>query len=220
MDAQNIVALDHLKAALPGLAAQARERAGEIEAARQLPHDFVVQLNFAGVYRVHVSRDQAALGGDLLDWLHMATTLAEADASTGWASGHGAVCSALIANLADPMASAAWSNLPRIEAEQTKGGLRISGRWGFGTGCTDVTYVGGMVPLPDPTNEGESRFFAALAPVSEARIDKTWGPVGLAGTGSHDIVFDDVFVPDERIFEWPNGTPVNAYPYAIFTPGT
>ena len=26
MDAQNIVALDHLKAALPGLAAQARER--------------------------------------------------------------------------------------------------------------------------------------------------------------------------------------------------
>ena len=148
-----------------------------------MPHDFIVQLKSAGVYRVLVYRDQGGLGGDLLDLLHKATTLAEADASTGWASGHGAICSALIANLADPvfsevyladpMASTAWSNLPRIEAEQTKGGLRISGCWGFGTGCTDATYVGGMVPLPDPTNEGKSRFFAALAPVSEARIDKT-----------------------------------------------
>ena len=92
-----------------------------------MPHDFVVQLKSAGVYRVLVYRDQGGLGGDLLDWLRMATTLAEAGASTGWASGQGAVCSALIANLADPvfskayladpMASAAWSNLPRIEAE-------------------------------------------------------------------------------------------------------
>jgi hypothetical protein len=54
------------------------------------------------VYRILVSREQGASGGGLLDWLDMATTLAEADASTGWTSGHGAVCSALVANIAEP----------------------------------------------------------------------------------------------------------------------
>ena len=44
--------------------------------------------------------------------------------------------------------------------------------------------------------------------------------MGLAGTGSHDVHFDDVFVPWYRTFPWPAGIPVSAYPAAIFTPGT
>ena len=61
---------------------------------------------------------------------------------------------------------------------------------------------------------------AALAPVSEAKIEETWDPVGLAGTGSHDVHFDDLFVPWHRTFPWPAGIPVSAYPAAIFVPGT
>ena len=61
---------------------------------------------------------------------------------------------------------------------------------------------------------------AALAPAREARIEETWDPVGLAGTGSHDVHFDDVFVPWHRTFPWPTGIPVSAYPVAIFVPGT
>jgi len=60
---------------------------------------------------------------------------------------------------------------------------------------------------------------AALAPVSEAKIEETWDPVGLAGTGSHDVHFDNVFVPWHRTFPWPSGIPVAAYPAAIFVPG-
>ena len=61
---------------------------------------------------------------------------------------------------------------------------------------------------------------AALAPMGEAKIEETWDPVGLAGTGSHDVHFDDVFVPWHRTFPWPAGIPVSAYPAAIFVPGT
>ena len=49
---------------------------------------------------------------------------------------------------------------------------------------------------------------AALAPVSEAVIEETWDPVGLAGTGSHDVHVRDVFVPWHRTFAWPAGIPV------------
>lgn len=114
-----------LMAALPALAAEARNRATEFEAARNIAPDFVMKLKAAGAYRVLVAREQGGLGGSLSEWLHMATTLAEADASTGWATGHGAICSALVANiaetsfvtdvLADPMSSVAWSNLPRVK---------------------------------------------------------------------------------------------------------
>jgi indole-3-acetate monooxygenase len=147
--------IDDLFAALPDLAEEARGRAVEFEESRTIAPDFVKRLKAAGVYRLLVSREQGGLGGGLLDWLDMATTLAEADASTGWTSGHGAVCSALVANIAepafvekvfaDPMSSIAWSNLPRITAREEPDGLRIEGSWSFVTGCLAATHVGGIV---------------------------------------------------------------------------
>ncbi len=222
--------IDQLRNILPDLAAEAQARAEEFEGSRQVSLDYVAKLKAAGLYRILVAEAQGGLGGSLLDWYDMVRTLARADASTGWSVAHGAVCSALIANTAEPEfvkhffadsdASAAWSNLPRIDAREADGGLEISGRWGFGTGCTAATYVGGMIQLPDPSRESGVRFVVALAPLKEATIDYTWDPVGLAGTGSHDIVFDKVFVPWGRIFNWPDSKTNYDYPTAIFVPGT
>ena len=221
---------EHLFQALPELAAEARTRAVEFEDNRQISVDFVAKLKRAGVYRILVAREQGGLGGSLLDWLKMVLSLSEADASTGWTCAHGAVCSALIANLADPefvesffadpQASAAWSNLPQVQVSEEDDGLRISGRWSFETGCTAATYVGGMVERSREDPSAPPRYFACLAPIAQAQIEKTWDPIGLAGTGSHDVIFDDLLVPWNRIFEWPDGKPRNAYPWAVFTPGT
>ena len=221
--------LDHLKNLLPQLADEARTRAEEFEQSRQISPDYAAKLKAAGVYRILVAETQGGLGGSLLDWFDMATTLAEADASTGWTTAHGACCSGLIANtaddkfvetfFADPDALAVWSNLPRLEAEEVEGGLRITGKWGFETGCTAATWVGGMLQLPQKTDDEAPHFVVALAPIEEADIDKTWDPVGLAGTGSHDVVFNNVFVPWEHIFDWPVSTPNFGYPTAIIVPG-
>ncbi|OCR27073.1 hypothetical protein AFK24_00310 [Pseudomonas syringae] len=40
----------------------------------------------------------------------------------------------------------------------------------------------------------------AVMPQSAARIEQTWDTVGLAGTGSHDVVVDDVTVLEEWTF--------------------
>ena len=77
-----------------------------------------------------------------------------------------------------------------------------------------------MVALPPLAEGAPPRVVAALAPVGEATIEETWDPVGLAGTGSHDVHFDDVFVPWHRTFPWPAGIPVSAFPAAVFVPGT
>lgn len=223
-----------LQAAVPALAEEASARAEAFEQARCIAPDYVAKLKAAGLYRILVAKDQGGLGASPKEWLRIVAALAEADASTGWTVAHGAVCSALIANagsaelieefFADPMASAAWSNQPKVKATEVPGGLRISGRWGFGTGCIAATHLGGMLRLAAPGAPGGVRHVVALArrdhvEAAKIRIDEVWDPIGLAGTGSHDIVFDDVFVPWSHVFTWPDCAPNSTRPTAVFVSG-
>lgn len=217
-----------LKSVLPDLAAEAKARSVEFEERRKLTPDFIDKLKRAGALRILVPADAGGFGGSLLDWLEIIMQLAEADASTGWVSAHANVCAGLIYASADPRfrdeffsdpnACAAWSNLPRVKVVEQADGIRITGSWGFETGCTAATFVGGMVSL-SAAADGTPRFVAALAPVREAVIEETWDPVGLAGTGSHDVHFHDVFVPWHRTFAWPAGLARSPYPTAAFVPG-
>lgn len=228
MSARHSAGIRDLLSVLPALAAEATARSLEFEENRKLAPDFADKLKRAGAFKIMVPGDAGGLGCSLLEWLEIATTLAEADASTGWVMAHANICAGIIYAsaaprlrdefFADPGACAAWSNLPRVEVTEEADGIRISGSWSFATGCTAATFVGGMVSLP-PTPDGKPRFLAALAPVGEAAIEETWDPVGLAGTGSHDVHFRDVLVPWDRTFAWPSGRPRSSYPTAAFVPG-
>ena len=221
--------LSELRAALPDLAAEARSRSVEFESLRRLAPDFIAKLKQAGVMRVLVPAEVGGYGASLTEMLEVLMTLAEADASTGWVCAHGNICAALIHASAeprlcdeffcDPAAYASWSNLPRVQVVQRPDGLRISGSWGFESGCTGATFVGGMVVLPPVADGAAPRMVTALAPISEARIEETWDPIGLAGTGSHDVHFDDVFVPWHRTFTWPFGVAVAPFPAAVVVGG-
>lgn len=226
---QQVPGIRDLVSALPGLAAEAKARSQEFEDGRRLALDFVDRLKRAGAFRILVPADAGGLGASLPEWLEIIMALAEADASTGWVAAHANTCAGLIYASAeprfrheffsDPGACAAWSNLPRIQCTEEAAGLRISGSWSFESGCTAATFVGGVVNL-SPSADGRPRVVAALAPISEAVIEETWDPVGLAGTGSHDVHLRDVFVPWHRTFAWPAGRPQSSYPAAVFAPGT
>ena len=224
--------IEDLNAQLPQLLAQARLRGTEFESARRIAADFAETLKHAGLARMLVPPSHGGLGCSLPDWLEVMMQLAEADASTAWVSAHAGVCSGLIAAsadlrfrdefFADPLACASWSNLPRVTVQELEGGLRISGNWAFVSGCTMASHTGGMVILP-PLQEGElPRPMVALVPVAQARVVETWDPIGLGGTGSHDVHFDDVFVPSYRTFAWPAAAavPDADYPAKVFVPGT
>lgn len=231
MDGTSNSELELLRSATAGLAAEARDRALEFEDAKQLPDDFIAKLKAAGVYRLLVARSQGGLGGSTRDWLDLIIALAESDGSTGWACAHGAICSALLANvanqafvaeaMADPDMSIAWSNLPRVKsAEYVTGGMQISGEWAFATGCTAATFMGGMFVKPGTENTNKPVRIVALARRGDAKIKRTWDPGGLAATGSHSVVFDDLFIPDHQIFEWPEVTITSGLDTGIFATGT
>jgi 3-hydroxy-9,10-secoandrosta-1,3,5(10)-triene-9,17-dione monooxygenase len=88
------------------------------------------------------------------------------------------------------------SYAPTGKALLVEGGYRLSGRWSFSSGCDHATWVllGGLVT----NDEGQIVDFKTfLVPRSDYAIEDVWNVVGLRGTGSNDIVVDDVFVPDE-----------------------
>lgn len=223
--------LEDLHARLPDLAAEARSRGAEFESARRLAADFALKLKQAGVARMLVPKASGGLDCSLPDWLEVMMQLAEADASTAWVSAHAGICSGLICAsadarfrdefFADPLACASWSNLPRVQVHERDDGLQIHGSWAFESGCTMASHVGGMVLLPPLQQGGRPRQVVALVPVAQATIVETWDPVGLGGTGSHDVRFDDVFVPRHRTFTWPAPAPAPdaADPAKVFVPG-
>src|SRR5256885_12879413 len=66
------------------LAPRIRERAAEIEAARQLPHELVMDIANARLFRVALPEAEGGLGADILTTLHVIEEIARADGSTGW----------------------------------------------------------------------------------------------------------------------------------------
>ncbi|KQT59834.1 acyl-CoA dehydrogenase [Methylobacterium sp. Leaf456] len=71
---------------------------------------------------------------------------------------------------------------------------RLTGRKIYSTGAPGLAY--GLVFAR--TDEAEPRIGNFLVPMSSSglRIEETWDHLGLRASGSHDVVFEDVRVPD------------------------
>ena len=199
-----------------GLAPRIRERAAEIEAARQLPRDLVVEIAEAGLFKVAVPEAEGGLGADVLTTLRVIEEVARADGSTGWCVAMGINTFRQSAQLArevrreifhsDPVGVSAGSANPRGRAVAVPGGYRVTGHWFFASGCMHSSALHGACKVfdadaPRLTKNGDQEVrIAFFYPKSVARIIDTWDVSGMRGTGSHDIEVTDLFVPEERTF--------------------
>jgi len=95
------------------------------------------------------------------------------------------------------------SYAPTGRATAVEGGFRFSGKWSFSSGCDHATWVllGGLV-MNDEGKPIDFRTF--LLPIADYTINDVWDTVGLRGTGSNDIVVEDVFVPEYRALSMSN----------------
>lgn len=87
----------------------------------------------------------------------------------------------------------ARGGLPSTTARRVDDGWAISGRKIYSTGSPGLVWM--MVFAR--TDEDTPRMGMFLVPAHSpgVRIEETWDQLGLRGSGSHDIVFDDVRVP-------------------------
>ena len=208
LDEKSAIA-DTMLQSIVGLKNKFRERAGEARQLRRVPQANIDALQDAGFF---LALQPSRYGGyelDPQDFFRMQSAIAEGCMSTAWASGIIAVHAFQIALMDARAQEDVWgedihtrvssSYAPLGKVEPVEGGFRLSGRWGWSSGCDHCSWVllGAIVP-----GEGFRTF---LLPNSDYEIVDTWHSMGLQGTGSNDIVVDGAFVPDYRTHKQSDG---------------
>lgn len=186
-----------------------RQRARNEEFDRQkfISTDVIERFRQLGVYRALVPR---RFGGDQrspAEFCQMVEDISVADGSAGWVASFG-MSPVYLASLPLHTLSQIYADSPDVvfaggifppqPAPFVEGGLQVRGRWKFSSGCMGASLIGvGIAP-----QSGEMLGLPRLAvmPSNQVRIEETWDVVGLVGTGSHDVVVDDVVVPEDWTF--------------------
>ena len=75
-------------------------------------------------------------------------------------------------------------------------GWRINGRKAWTTLAPELAYVGVQLSVEEENGELSRATFLVPADTPGVRIEETWDNLGMRASGSHDIVLEDVIVPD------------------------
>jgi indole-3-acetate monooxygenase len=186
------------------IAVAAREMSTEIDNDRRLPEELVTLLGESGVLRAGAPAEVGGLELPPGVALRCAEEVARGNASAGWCVSIAITSSLLVAYLPTSsrealfgdgrgVAAGVWA--PRGTGRTVEGGVVVSGRWPFCSGIThaDMMFAGCLVD--------DQRAPSVVAVCNEdLRVLDTWHTLGLRGTGSHDTVADEVFVPSDRVF--------------------
>ena len=198
------------------------DRADRIEATRTLPDDVVADLRNAGLFRLFVPE---SLGGPELDvttGMEVIAEVARHEGSAAWCVMIAGTTSLLAGFLAKGHAQAVYGPAesctgglaaPVGTAQETDGGLRVTGTWEWGSGTRHCTFVGGGTRLVDATGERVRRDDGLSAPFvfmdpEDVEFSDTWYVTGLAGSGSTDYTVNEAFVPEGRWVQLATTSPV------------
>jgi alkylation response protein AidB-like acyl-CoA dehydrogenase len=201
--------------AATGLASKVRAARDESDQLRRVPQDMVEALAGAGVLQMYLPR---AMGGPEIAPLTAFRAIEEisrADGSIGWCTMI-ATATSNSAGWLDPEVGRAiagrpadlrlaGSIRPQGRARPVQGGYRIEGHWDFASGVNHARWLlcpcvimDGDKPARTPAGAPKTRSF--LVPAEVATILDTWRVLGLRGTGSHDFIVKDAFVPERHSF--------------------
>lgn len=184
-------------------------RAAETEAARSVPVENIIAMRDAGLLRMGQPR---RLGGGELpldESVEAVSRLARGCASTAWVCGvyndHAITIGMFDPRAADdiwgdnPDALVSAGFTPSGNVERSDGGWQLSGTWGWSSGCDHADWLMVVALLPKAGGDGVDASFC-LVPRADVTIDDNWHVMGLAGTGSKNLVIEETFVPDHRTF--------------------
>ncbi len=196
--------LEAVAAARPLIAAHA----AETERLRYVAEPVWKALWESGVFWLTAPRDQGGLDVDALDPMIEAVALiGEGCVSTAWCAAQVIQQQWMLRNFSEEFQDEVRSSHPLIcaagngtnfgTAVRVDGGLRVNGRYRYGSNAMYAEWLFGFAHVEEV--DGSKNLHCALVPAAEAQVLDTWHVDGVIGSGSHDFVFDDVFVPAHRV---------------------
>lgn len=198
--AQTLVARAH------DLAAVYETQARPSEKLRRPTDAAIEALRESELLRLMVPECHGGLGLDLDTFVEVILPLGEADASLAWVTSFYIEHNWMFALFPESfqheffadrdfvLAPAALA--PAGGARRTQKGYELTGRWSWATGVMHAEWaiLGGFVE--DNEQSADALFFAV--PSEEIDIEDVWFASGMCGTGSNDIVVENLQVPEER----------------------
>ncbi len=192
-----------------------RSHRDEIDREQRLPKTLVEQFHAAGFYNMTIPRELGGRQVDPLTYLRVVELLAEAAGSVGWNLCNNSIAQLVTLGLPDEGVQELYSQRPDTpiagtavmgggRAVAVEGGYRVTGRWPFGTGCQEASWMLGSFQIldggePRRSPDGGSSYWRGIFKRSEARVvDGSWDVAGLRATGSFDWTVEDVFLPERR----------------------
>jgi alkylation response protein AidB-like acyl-CoA dehydrogenase len=206
------------------LAASAGARAAEHDRDGTFPFESIDELRASGYPALTVPEEYGGWGADPLElalaqerlargdgsvglgsWMHLGLIARQATTRTWPAAVFERVCRAVVERGAlinsaasEPaLGSPSRGGLTSTTAERTPDGWRINGRKSWASLAPALEWAIVMASVQDPGQPPRRANF--LVPMSSPglHVDETWDTVGMRGTGSHDVVLEDVVVPDD-----------------------
>src|SRR6266436_4456331 len=124
----------------------------ETEREQRLPKALVEQFHAAGFYRLVRPRELGGLQADPLTYLRVVELLAEAAGSVGWNLCNNNIAQLVTLGLPDEGVHEIYANgadtviagtavMGGGRAVPVDGGYRVTGRWPFGTGCQESSWM-------------------------------------------------------------------------------
>lgn len=208
------MSLENILARLEQLKPRLREQAHEADRQGCLSAAVVRELIDLELFRLWIPRSCGGLELSLTEALRIYEAAGRIDGAIGWAVMIGAG-GGLFAAWLDPTVASevfapgdaviAGSGAPDGRAEEVPGGYRASGRWRYASGADYATaftancvITRNGVPVAGP--DGAPLIRAMIFRPDQVAIDRTWNPIGMRATGSHDFEVKEVFVPAMRSF--------------------
>lgn len=211
-------------AAARRLAPRIRAAAAEIEAERQLPREIADAMAAAGLMTLLTPAAYGGVEADPITAMRAVEEIGRADGSAGWLALNGSFEAALLGWLSagaiegmrasNPELRVVGATLAQGTACEVDGGYRVDGRWDFVSGVMHANWVlGGVRVLEGPGGaqrvraDGEPETRIAFFPRAHGTVIDAWDTMGMRGTGSHDFVIEDEFVPAERTMSFDESSP-------------
>ncbi|MAT50168.1 MAG: hypothetical protein CMK32_03165 [Porticoccaceae bacterium] len=184
--------------------------AEQAEQEGRIPQPVFDALRTSGLLRMMVPKRVGGFGCNMITHLRTIAELAKGCAGTAWSFGLLSGCTGTAAGLPPEISKTLFKTGEELlcsvtsavgKARPVPGGYRVSGRWGYGSGCMHADWAMNTVAVLDQNGDEVDRAFAIipLKNSPEVHIEHTWKVLGVKGSGSNTVVAEDVFLPENLI---------------------
>jgi indole-3-acetate monooxygenase len=202
---------DDIIAAVWRLAPIIEAEKGAFDRNRQLSPHVVSAMHEIGLFYLWLPCELGGPALNLGDTARVLEAVAQIDGSPAWCACIATTYSRLGAFLPHHVASKIFVEDRAIvagtfaggRADVATGGYRLTGRMPYSSGIRHSAWAVGGGPvfkdgIPRLMANGAQETRTMVYPSSQIEVLDTWDVGGLRGTGSHDYVVSDLFVPDEQ----------------------